>query len=80
MSCCGGKIIRKTGNIIKGNVALLIGIKYEFTDNRIRICQQCTKDKDGGYWIGRTLWCKICKCLIPAKARVEDEHCPKGKW
>jgi hypothetical protein len=28
----------------------------------------------------RTLWCSICKCYIPAKARVEEEHCPLGKW
>lgn len=30
---------------------------------------------------GRTnLYCRICKCFIPAKARVEDEKCPIGKW
>ncbi|MCK5604732.1 hypothetical protein KAR91_22775, partial [Candidatus Pacearchaeota archaeon] len=50
--------------------------KYEFTDGRIRICQKCEKN----YWVGRTLWCSICKCFIPAKARVKDEHCPEGKW
>ena len=78
MSCCGKakKILKKGKNIVKGNVALARGIKYEFTDGRVRICQKC----DYNYWIGKTLWCSICKCLVPAKARVEDEKCPKDKW
>lgn len=80
MGCCDkNKIIRtlrKAGNIIKGNVRALRGVKYEWTDDRIRICQKCEKN----YWIGKSLWCSLCKCLIPAKARVEDEQCPLGKW
>ena len=28
----------------------------------------------------RKLFCSICKCFIPAKARVADEKCPKDKW
>jgi len=28
----------------------------------------------------RNLFCRICKCYIPAKARVEKETCPKGLW
>ena len=78
MGCCNKakKVLIKGKNIVKGNVALAIGIKYEFTDSRVRICQKC----EYNYWIGRTLWCSICKCLVPAKARVEDEKCPKGFW
>jgi len=72
MGCCG----KKVKNIIKGNLALAMGVKYEFTDGRIRICQKCEEN----YWIRRTLWCRICKCFIPAKSRVKDEKCPKGKW
>lgn len=79
MGCCN-KTIKKTANIIKGNVFLLVGVKYAFTDGRVRVCQQCATDKNGGYWIGRTLWCKHCLCFIPAKARVEKEQCPKGFW
>ena len=26
------------------------------------------------------LFCQICKCWIPGKARVKDEHCPMGLW
>ena len=75
MGCCG-KTIQKGKSIVKGYAALAIGKKYEFTDGRVRICQQCEKN----YWIGRTLWCSICKCYIPAKARVEKEKCPLDKW
>ena len=75
MGCCG-KAIRTGKQIIKGYTALVTGKKYEFTDGRVRICQKC----EYNYWIARTLWCKICKCLVVAAARVEDKKCPKGKW
>ncbi len=75
MSCCG-KTIKKVKNIAIGYSNLVADIKFEFTDDRIRACQQCDKN----YWIGKSLWCSICKCFIPAKARVEDEKCPLGKW
>jgi len=26
------------------------------------------------------LFCRVCKCFIPAKARIESEKCPLGKW
>ena len=68
MGCCG--------NIVKGFGALGAGIKYEFTDGRVRICHKC-KDNE---WKARKLFCKQCKCFIPAKARVKDENCPLGKW
>jgi len=76
MGCCG-----KAKNIAKGFTRLAtdtVGIteKYEFTDGRVRICQKCDKN----YWIKRTLWCSICKCFVPAKARVKNEKCPKDKW
>lgn len=75
MTCCG-KTIKKAGNIVKGWTNLARGKKCKDTDNRIRICQKCDKN----YWIGRTLWCSLCKCYIPAKARVEDEKCLINKW
>lgn len=79
MGCCG-KAIRKARNITVGYTNLARGKKYEFTDSRIRTCQQCEPPAGHNYWIGRTLWCSLCKCFIPAKARVEDETCPLGKW
>ena len=112
MGCCGKKI-RKAKNIVKGNLALAIGKKYEYTDSRIRKCQKCKWNtwlsaieyitwlaKNGikvlanieqleklpmlpKYEQARTrkrLYCRLCKCYIPAKAPVEDERCLKGKW
>ncbi len=78
MGCCNKAktVLKKGKNIVKGYTALAIGKKYEFTDGRVRKCQKCQY----GYWLGRTLWCSVCKCLIPAKARVEEEKCPKNKW
>jgi len=29
---------------------------------------------------GKKLFCRICKCYIPAKAAVGNEHCPEKKW
>lgn len=29
---------------------------------------------------GKNLFCRLCKCYIPAKASVEDEKCPLDKW
>lgn len=43
MTCCGKtkQIAGKAKNIAKGFTALTVGIKYEFTDGRIRICRSC---------------------------------------
>lgn len=92
MGCCGS-IIKTTKNIAVGHSRLttdFIGLapKYEFTDSRVRICQQCEKN----FWIGRNLFCLMFlrrvgrtlwpdpEAFIPARARVEDEHCPLKKW
>ena len=78
MGCCGKAkyVLDKGKNIAVGYANLARGKKYEFTDSRIRKCQKC----EYNYWIKRTLWCSVCKCYIPAKARVEEEICPKGLW
>ena len=28
----------------------------------------------------RKLFCRLCKCPIESKARVEEEHCSKERW
>jgi hypothetical protein len=82
MGCCDKtkstvrRVAKKAANIVKGNIRAMRAVKYEFTDDRVRECQNCEQN----YWIGRSLWCRLCKCYIPAKARVEDEQCPLGKW
>jgi len=75
MGCCG-KGIKTIKNIARGYTALALNIKYEFTDDRVRVCQKC----DYGYWIAKTLWCRICKCSVPAAARAKDKKCPKNFW
>lgn len=75
MPCCG-KTIEKVKNIAVGFTRYATGKKCAGTDDRIRVCQECEKN----YWIKRTLWCSICKCFVPAKARVEKEKCPIGLW
>ena len=50
--------------------------KCPATDERLAICAACEHLKA----IRKTTWCGICKCYIPAKARVEDEKCPLGRW
>lgn len=78
MGCCDKiiNIAKKPINIARGGMAAVFNMKYEFTDGRIRTCQKCDKAN----WMGRQLFCSICKCWIPAKARVEDEKCPLNKW
>ena len=29
---------------------------------------------------GRSLFCRLCKCWIPAKARADGAACPKDQW
>jgi hypothetical protein len=77
MNCCGDKKVLTTAkHIAVGYSNLIRGRKYEFTDKRIETCKSC----EFNYWILQALWCSVCKCFIPAKARVKDEKCPKGKW
>jgi len=84
MACCGKQIDRakaaagKGRNIAVGFGRLALGKKCLFTDARIRTCQQC----DYKIWKrnGRSLWCSVCHCFVPAKARVENEKCPRGFW
>jgi len=108
MGCCG-----KVKSIAVGSVNLATGIKYEFTDSRIRICQGCVYNTwmsavEYSAWLlthgievlanfdqleklpmlpkheqskaRRRLYCRICKCYIPAKARVKHLKCPQGMW
>ncbi len=75
MGCCG-KAIKTAKQITEGYSNLIKGKRFEFTNERVKICRTC----EFNYWIKRTLWCSICKCFIPAKARVKENTCPKKKW
>jgi len=80
MGCCG-KTLTEVAHIAEGFTRLAtdtlrVTRKAPATDDRIRMCQRCK----AGYWKGRTLWCKMCGCYVPAKARVQSEQCPLGIW
>ena len=115
MSCCGEakSVGRQVRNIAVGYVSYKMGVRYEFTDDRIRACHKCDEQTWMGLaeynrWLAansidvlknftqleklpklpkyqqgpkrRRLYCRICKCFIPAKARVEEMKCPLDKW
>ncbi len=75
MGCCG-KTIKKGKQIATGYINLARGKRFEFTNERTKTCREC----EFNYWIKRSLWCSICKCFIPAKARVKENTCPKNYW
>jgi len=63
-------------NIATAYYNLLKDKKYESTDERIKICQNCEFSK---YFVS-VLYCQICNCPIAAKSRLEKNTCPKNKW
>ncbi len=87
MTCCGKSkiVIQKGLHIAQAYTSLAVEkvtgkevLKYGRTDERIAICRVC-KFKN---WKNnnKRLWCKLCGCFVPAKARIEKEKCPKGFW
>lgn len=59
-----------------GNLIVRPGHNSEMVKKRLLACDACEvrsgvicDKKKGG-----------CGCVLPAKARVEDTKCPKGKW
>lgn len=82
MGCCGNntgrgeKLFSKTRQIATGFSRLARGVKSKYTRERIETCHKC----EFNYWVGRNLFCSICACYIPAKARADENSCPKKKW
>lgn len=50
---------------------LVSGPVYE---GRIQICKHCE------HYRSFIRQCKICKCIMPVKARLAFMRCPSGKW
>jgi hypothetical protein len=115
MACCQKTISKlvEAEQIVRGNIFALTGVKFEWTDDRIRACWSCDEQTwltwpEYYKWLWdnsikvlenleqlevlpklpkyeqdekrRNLFCRDCKCFIPAKARIEKEDCPKGFW
>jgi hypothetical protein len=69
-------------NVIKGFANLAVGNQEELSKERIDICKTCDISKGAGQIFNN--WCNGdnggCGCYLPAKTRVPNEKCPKGKW
>jgi hypothetical protein len=86
MAClnCNGvqKAAKKAANIIEGYKHMIIkdAIVEKMYNERIMDCNVCTKRIN--IPIAKIGVCRICGCVIEAKARVKDEHCPDNpsKW
>lgn len=49
-------------------------VSHKVYHERLSICQSCPNYRK---FIKQ---CKICKCIMPGKARLADSRCPIGKW
>lgn len=67
--CCG---MKKVSGIINGYANLLANVNQKLAEQRMKICKACP-NKAGRF-------CKICKCVLLAKVRDEEQQCPIGKW
>lgn len=86
MSCdnCnkGQKAAKKVANIVEGykNILIKDAVVEKMYNERIKDCNSCSKRIN--IPIAKIGVCRICGCVIEAKARVKDEHCPDSpsKW
>lgn len=49
-------------------------ISEEEFDRRMQICRECP------FFNKRKEVCKKCGCFMKIKTRLENSHCPIGKW
>lgn len=43
-------------------------------EDRFAICKNCDQ-----FWDAVKV-CKVCKCYMPAKTKLQDSRCPLRKW
>lgn len=76
MGCCGGDAVKRAAHGAAGLVKATFGVDRpveQVVRLRLGVCKKCPRMAAG-------LFCKECKCLLPAKARIVAEDCPLGKW
>ena len=49
-------------------------VSDEIFTKRYSICQECPQ------FFKPTKQCKLCLCIMPAKAKLEEADCPLKKW
>lgn len=79
MTCCGKKVKQvatKATHITKGWLGLMVGKATPESRRRLQVCRNCSSNR----WNGLRMWCKECKCYLPAKVRVPEEKCKLNKW
>ena len=76
MSCCGKKLATKVNHIVTGWTSLATTQPTSEAKRRLTICRNCSSNR----WGKLRMWCKECKCFIPAKVRVLTEECKLGNW
>jgi hypothetical protein len=52
---------------------------------RLDICNGCEFKRNDFKLFNVILWkrkaqCKVCKCFLDAKTKIDFASCPKGKW
>ena len=70
------KMVKQITNIITGWYRRLSGKKYDFSENRLKICMKCSYKEE---FLGEE-YCSCCGCPIRSKVLVEDEICLDGRW
>lgn len=58
--------------VVKGLAKMVINNNSEYSEDRIKICKACPQNKKG--------ICGLCGCILSAKTKVIEEHCPDNKW
>ena len=66
MSKGPGKLFQKPVRFLKGIETM--------ARERLAICHQCE------HWDKQFGRCKLCGCILKAKARVPSSRCPANKW
>jgi hypothetical protein len=64
--------MKKLFNILKGWYKFLFAKRSQMAKDRLIICFSC-KARFG-------IMCGMCGCELHAKAEIEEEECPLGKW
>jgi hypothetical protein len=64
--------MNKIRNIIVGWWRFLFAKRSQMAKDRVSVCKKCP--------VRKGIFCGICWCEIHAKAEVEEEFCPVGKW
>lgn len=64
--------MRNIVNILLGWWFWVTNRNNELARKRLAKCSMC--------YFRNGMTCGICHCVLQAKARIEGEECPKGKW